>query len=98
MSTSGTSARVIPGSGRGRRTTGRSPRPTWPRRARARHGAALELDLRHAARPAAAEAAARHTGLTVIVDHLGNPANPAAADPGEWREQVRRVAGSAAWS
>ncbi len=41
----------------------------------------------------AAEAAARHTGLTVIVDHLGNPANPAAADPGEWREQVRRAAG-----
>ncbi|MDX3099285.1 amidohydrolase family protein [Nonomuraea angiospora] len=58
----------------------------------ARHGVALEVNLHHAAVPAAAEAAARHPGLTVIVDHLGNPANLAAADPGEWREQVRRAA------
>ncbi|NJP93831.1 amidohydrolase [Nonomuraea sp. FMUSA5-5] len=58
----------------------------------ARHGVALELNLHHAALPAAAEAAARHPGLTVIIDHLGNPANLATADAGEWREQVRRTA------
>ncbi|GAA5064695.1 L-fuconolactonase [Thermocatellispora tengchongensis] len=55
-------------------------------------GVALGLNLHHAAVRVAAEVAARHPALTVIVDHLGNPANLGTADPGEWREQVRRAA------
>ncbi|GAA2856830.1 amidohydrolase family protein [Streptosporangium fragile] len=55
-------------------------------------GVALELNLQHAAVQAAAEVAARHPALTVIIDHLGNPANLGTAGPGEWREQVRRAA------
>ncbi|MFI9596690.1 amidohydrolase family protein [Nonomuraea sp. NPDC052265] len=55
-------------------------------------GVALELNLHAAAVGVAAEVAARHPALTVIVDHLGNPPNLLAADPGEWREHVRRAA------
>ncbi|MFI0943233.1 amidohydrolase family protein [Streptomyces sp. NPDC021020] len=38
-------------------------------------GTALELNLYGGALRAAAEAAARHPALTVVVDHLGNPPN-----------------------
>lgn len=55
-------------------------------------GVALELNLHTAAVRVAAEVAARHPALTVIVDHLGNAPNLLAADPGEWREHVRRAA------
>lgn len=58
----------------------------------AEHGVALELNLHHAALRTAAEVAARHPGLTVIVDHLGNPANLRTAAPDDWREQLRLAA------
>nr|WP_281260242.1 amidohydrolase family protein [Nonomuraea indica] len=60
--------------------------------AMAARGVALELNLHHAAVPVAAGVAARHPGLTVVVDHLGNPPSLRTAGPGEWREQVRRAA------
>ncbi|MBB2915345.1 L-fuconolactonase [Streptosporangium becharense] len=55
-------------------------------------GAALELNLHVDALRAAAEVAGRHPALTVIVDHLGNPANLLTGDVSGWREQVRRAA------
>ncbi|WP_353945476.1 amidohydrolase family protein [Streptomyces sp. HUAS MG91] len=47
-------------------------------------GLVLELNLHHGALAAAADLADRHPGLTLVVDHLGNPPNLATGDPGEW--------------
>jgi L-fuconolactonase len=47
-------------------------------------GLVLELNLHHGALASAAGLAERHPGLTLVVDHLGNPPNLATGDPGEW--------------
>ncbi|MFJ5723685.1 amidohydrolase family protein [Streptomyces sp. NPDC093149] len=54
-------------------------------------GVVLELNLGTGALRAAADVAARHPGLTVVVDHLGNPPN-LRADPGDWYRDVERTA------
>ncbi|MEU0830176.1 amidohydrolase family protein [Streptomyces sp. NPDC005969] len=51
----------------------------------------LELNLASGALRAAAETATRHPGLTVVVDHLGNPPN-LRTDPGEWYRDLERAA------
>ncbi|MFF2329808.1 MULTISPECIES: amidohydrolase family protein [unclassified Streptomyces] len=54
-------------------------------------GMVLELNLGTGALRAAADVAARHPGLTVVVDHLGNPPN-LLTDPGDWYRDVVRAA------
>nr|WP_055502820.1 amidohydrolase family protein [Nonomuraea pusilla] len=75
--------------------------PSWeetPERARAlvpvlaELGLALDLNLLADALPAAAAVAGRHPGLTVVVDHLGNPGNLLDSDLSDWRAQVRSAA------
>ncbi|MFF3393485.1 amidohydrolase family protein [Streptomyces sp. NPDC002669] len=55
-------------------------------------GVVLELNLGVGALRTAAEVAARHPGLTVVVDHLGNPPNLRAGDPGDWYRDAERAA------
>ncbi|MGW3085218.1 amidohydrolase family protein [Streptomyces sp. NPDC001108] len=55
-------------------------------------GTVLELNLYRGAFTAAAEAADRHPGLTVVVDHLGNAPDPRAPEAGEWYRDVERAA------
>ncbi|MFI0901349.1 amidohydrolase family protein [Streptomyces sp. NPDC020983] len=54
-------------------------------------GTALELNLYGGALRAAAEAAARHPALTVVVDHLGNPPN-LRENPESWRRDMETAA------
>ncbi|MCX4966647.1 amidohydrolase family protein [Streptomyces sp. NBC_00654] len=54
-------------------------------------GMVLELNLGAGALRAAAGTATRYPGLTVVVDHLGNPPN-LRADPGEWYRDLERAA------
>ncbi|WP_435130617.1 amidohydrolase family protein [Actinacidiphila sp. bgisy144] len=54
-------------------------------------GVVLELNLGERALRTAAEAAARHPGLAVVVDHLGNPPH-LDADPGPWYEDLAYAA------
>lgn len=51
----------------------------------------LELNLGSGSLRAAAGAAIRHPGLTVVVDHLGNPPN-LRQDVGEWYRDLERAA------
>ncbi|MFF3532378.1 amidohydrolase family protein [Streptomyces sp. NPDC002466] len=55
-------------------------------------GVALELNLGGGALRTAAEVAAEHPGLTVVVDHLGNPPNLRTGDPGDWYRDAERAA------
>ncbi|MBO1331435.1 amidohydrolase [Streptomyces sp. VRA16 Mangrove soil] len=58
-------------------------------------GLALELNLYRGAFTAAAEAAERHPGLTVVVDHLGNAPHldaDATDDATDWRRDLERAA------
>ncbi|GAA2425230.1 amidohydrolase family protein [Streptomyces pulveraceus] len=57
-------------------------------------GLVLELNLYRQALTAAVGAAARHPGLTVVVDHLGNPPNLRAPAAVEWYREVERAAAS----
>ncbi|MGW5351830.1 amidohydrolase family protein [Streptomyces sp. NPDC004031] len=57
----------------------------------ARTGTALELNLYRGALRAAADTAARHPGLTVVVDHLGNPPN-LGENLGNWRADMESAA------
>lgn len=54
-------------------------------------GLVLELNLGEGALRAAAEVAARHPGLTVVVDHLGNPPN-LRGNPGSWHSDMEFAA------
>ncbi|QNS02193.1 amidohydrolase family protein [Streptomyces xanthii] len=54
-------------------------------------GAVLELNLLAGALRTAADVAARHPAVTVVVDHLGNPPN-LRTDPGEWYADLDRAA------
>ncbi|MEU2250397.1 amidohydrolase family protein [Streptomyces sp. NPDC019224] len=54
-------------------------------------GLVLELNLGAGALRAAAEVAARHPELTVVVDHLGNPPN-LRLDPEDWFRDLDRAA------
>ncbi|MFF0740216.1 amidohydrolase family protein [Streptomyces sp. NPDC004111] len=54
-------------------------------------GLVLELNLGRGALSAAARTADRHPGLTVVVDHLGNPPN-LRTDPGQWHRDLERAA------
>ncbi|MGW1225612.1 amidohydrolase family protein [Streptomyces sp. NPDC001478] len=56
-------------------------------------GTVLELNLHRDALTAAAHAVDAHPGLTVVVDHLGNPPDPRTPDAGEWYRAVERAAG-----
>ncbi|MYW64280.1 amidohydrolase family protein [Streptomyces sp. SID8379] len=58
----------------------------------AEEGQVLELNLHQGALAAAAELADRSPGLTVVVDHLGNPPNLRTGDAGEWYRGVERAA------
>ncbi|WP_158602772.1 amidohydrolase family protein [Jiangella rhizosphaerae] len=58
----------------------------------AEHGVALELNLHADAVRTAAELAARHRDLVVVLDHLGNPPNVAFADPGGWLRDLAAAA------
>ncbi|MEU6843510.1 amidohydrolase family protein [Streptomyces sp. NPDC046716] len=55
-------------------------------------GLVLEVNLHHGALASAAGIAERHPGLTLVVDHLGNPPNLVDGDPGEWRRDLERAA------
>ncbi|MGY0488441.1 amidohydrolase family protein [Streptomyces sp. WG-D5] len=55
-------------------------------------GVVLELNLHHAALTTAAQVTARHPGLTVVVDHLGNAPHATAPEAGEWYRDVERAA------
>ncbi|MFE7621284.1 amidohydrolase family protein [Streptomyces sp. NPDC057496] len=55
-------------------------------------GVVLELNLGDGALRTAAEVAAGHPGLTVVVDHLGNPPNLRTGDPGDWYRDAERAA------
>ncbi|MFE7469130.1 amidohydrolase family protein [Streptomyces sp. NPDC057499] len=57
-------------------------------------GTVLELNLHRGALTAASEAADRHPGLTVVVDHLGNAPDPRTPEAGEWYRDVERAAAS----
>ncbi|MFJ7201291.1 MULTISPECIES: amidohydrolase family protein [unclassified Streptomyces] len=57
-------------------------------------GVALELNLHRRALTAAADVGARHPGLTVVVDHLGNAPDPRTPEAGEWFRDVERAAES----
>lgn len=57
-------------------------------------GTVLELNLHQGAFGAAADIAARHPGLTVVVDHLGNPPAPGTPAAGEWYRDAERAAAS----
>ncbi|WP_031521303.1 amidohydrolase family protein [Streptomyces sp. NRRL F-5123] len=54
-------------------------------------GTALELNLHGGALRAAAEVAARHPALAVVVDHLGNPPN-LRENPGNWHRDMEAAA------
>ncbi|MEU1784885.1 amidohydrolase family protein [Streptomyces sparsogenes] len=54
-------------------------------------GVVLELNLLAGALRTAADVAAAHPALTVVVDHLGNPPN-LRTDPGEWYTDLDRAA------
>ncbi|MER5948651.1 amidohydrolase family protein [Streptomyces sp. NPDC001904] len=55
-------------------------------------GLVLELNLHRAALASAADLARRHPGLTVVVDHLGNPPHLGTGDPGEWYRDLAEAA------
>ncbi|WP_285564524.1 MULTISPECIES: amidohydrolase family protein [unclassified Streptomyces] len=57
-------------------------------------GVALELNLHRSALRAAVDTAARHPGLTVVVDHLGNPPDLRTAAAGEWYRDIEHAAAS----
>ncbi|MFD7496356.1 amidohydrolase family protein [Streptomyces sp. NPDC059832] len=57
-------------------------------------GSVLELNLHQGALTAAADVAAQHPGLTVVVDHLGNAPDPRTPAAGEWYRDVERAAAS----
>ncbi|MGW0960039.1 amidohydrolase family protein [Streptomyces gelaticus] len=57
-------------------------------------GVVLELNLHQEALTAAAGIGARHPGLTVVVDHLGNPPNLCTPEAGEWFRDVEHAAAS----
>lgn len=57
-------------------------------------GVALELNLHRRALTSAADVGARHPGLTVVVDHLGNAPDPRTPEAGEWFRDVERAAES----
>lgn len=74
--------------------------PSWadtPAQARAlipvlaEAGTVLELNLGEGALRAAADVAARHPLLTVVVDHLGNPPN-LRQNPGSWHNDMEFAA------
>ncbi|WP_299538010.1 amidohydrolase [uncultured Streptomyces sp.] len=57
-------------------------------------GTVLELNLHHRAFDAAARVARAHPGLTVVVDHLGNPPHlHQEPEPQEWLRDLRTAAG-----
>ncbi|WP_372343188.1 amidohydrolase [Streptomyces sp. KL116D] len=58
----------------------------------AERGVVLELNLHRGALTTAADVAARHPGLTVVVDHLGNAPGLATRDLGDWYRDVERAA------
>jgi L-fuconolactonase len=60
----------------------------------AESGVVLELNLHQEALTAAVGIGARHPGLTVVVDHLGNPPNLRTPEAGEWFRDVERAAAS----
>lgn len=57
-------------------------------------GLVLELNLQQGALTAAADIAARHPELTVVVDHLGNAPDLRTPAAGEWYRDVERAAAS----
>ncbi|MEV5604578.1 amidohydrolase family protein [Streptomyces sp. NPDC052299] len=61
----------------------------------AEEGVALQLNLHQGALGAAAEVAARHPELKVVVDHLGNPPHLRTPEVGEWYRDIERAAGEA---
>ncbi|MFF2012395.1 amidohydrolase family protein [Streptomyces sp. NPDC058195] len=60
----------------------------------AESGTVLELNLYRGALTAAAEVTARHPGLTVVVDHLGNAPDPRTPEAAQWHRDVERAAAS----
>lgn len=60
----------------------------------AEEGLVLQLNLHRGALTAAADAAASHPELTVVVDHLGNPPDPRTPAAGEWYRAIERAAAS----
>ncbi|MEV5610032.1 amidohydrolase family protein [Streptomyces sp. NPDC052225] len=55
-------------------------------------GLVLELNLHQGALTTAAEIAARHPALTVVVDHLGNAPHPHTRDATAWHRDVEQAA------
>lgn len=61
----------------------------------AEYGMALDLNLGAGALRTAADVADRYPGLTVVVDHLGNPGNLTTDDPSDWLRDLAYAAGRA---